>query len=93
MSVTILIPGSLRLFAGGESRIVLEGSPGTVEGALKLLWKSHPGLRDRIVTEQAQIRQHINVFVGNENIRDTNGLQTPLPEGGEITILPAISGG
>jgi molybdopterin synthase sulfur carrier subunit len=43
--------------------------------------------------EQAQIREHINVFVGEEDIRFTGGLQTPIPDGAEITITPAIRGG
>ena len=61
--------------------------------ALEMLWKRCPGVRDRIITEQAQIREHINVFVGKEDVRYTGGLQTPIPDGVEISIIPAISGG
>ena len=93
MPVTFLIPGPLRYFAAGKSHIVIEQSPPTLADALEALWKRCPGIRDRVVTEQAQIREHINVFVGNEDIRYTGGLQTPIPEGAEITIIPAISGG
>jgi len=46
-----------------------------------------------MATEQGQVREHINVFVGNEDVRYTGGLQTPIPDGAEITIIPAISGG
>lgn len=93
MPVTFLIPGSLRSFAAGKSHIVIEQSPTTLAAALEALWKRCPGIRDRVVTEQAQIREHINVFVGNENVRYTGGLQTPISDGAEISIIPAISGG
>jgi len=93
MPVTFLIPGPLRSFAAGKSRIVIEPSPATLAGALEALWRLHPGIHDRMATEQGQIREHINVFVGNEDIRYTGGLQTPIPAGAEITIIPAIGGG
>jgi PPOX class probable F420-dependent enzyme len=50
-------------------------------------------MRDRVVTEQGQVREHINIFVGKENIRYTGGLATPVPPGAEISIVPAVSGG
>jgi molybdopterin converting factor small subunit len=53
----------------------------------------YPGLRDRLLTEQEQVREHINLFVGDEDTRYTGGLATPLPADAEIWILPAISGG
>jgi sulfur-carrier protein len=93
MPVTFLIPGPLRPFAEGRNRVVLEQSPATLGAALEALWKQCPGIRDRVVTEQAQIREHINVFVGNEDIRYTGGLQTRIPDGAEISIIPAVSGG
>jgi len=93
MPVAFLIPGPLRSFAEGKSRIFIEESPATLAVALEALWKLYPGIRDRMATEQGQIREHINVFVGNEDIRYTGGLQTPIRGGAEITIIPAISGG
>ncbi|HLY18202.1 MAG TPA: ubiquitin-like small modifier protein 1 [Bryobacteraceae bacterium] len=93
MPVAFLIPGALRSFAGGQRQVVIEATPATVADALAELWTRHPGIRDRVATEQGQIREHINVFVGNENIRDTGGLQTPVEDGAEISIIPAISGG
>jgi molybdopterin converting factor small subunit len=53
----------------------------------------HPGMRDRVATEQGQIREHIRGFVGNESIRYTGGLATPIRPGSVISILPAVSGG
>jgi molybdopterin converting factor small subunit len=93
MPVTFLIPGPLRPFAAGKSRIVIEESTATLADALHALWKRCPGIRDRVATEQAQIREHINIFVGSEDVRYTGGLQTPIPDGAEISIVPAISGG
>jgi sulfur-carrier protein len=93
MPVTFFIPGPLRSFSEGKSQVVIEQSPATVADAFESLWKRYPGIRDRVLTEQAQIREHINVFVGNEDIRYTGGLQTPVTDGAQITIIPAISGG
>ena len=93
MPVTFFIPGPLRPFAEGKSQVVIEQSPATLAEACEALWKRCPGMRDRVVNEQAQIREHINVFVGHEDIRYTGGLQTPLTDGVQITIIPAISGG
>ena len=93
MSVTFHIPGPLRSFTGGESRVEIPGSPGTVREALESLWDAWPAVRDRIVTEQGEVREHINLFVGSEDVRYTGGLATRISPGSEITIVPAISGG
>ena len=93
MPVTVLVPGPLRLFAGGRSEVVIDPSPSTLADVLESLGKVCPGIRDRLMTEQGRIREHINVFVGTEDVRHTGGLQTPIPEGSQITILPSISGG
>ncbi len=52
-----------------------------------------PGMRDRVLTEQGDIRPHVNIFVGTESSQWTGGLATPVPDGAEISILPAVSGG
>jgi molybdopterin converting factor small subunit len=99
MSVTFHIPGALRPFAGGLSQINIAeigdigASPATLGDALEALWTLYPGMRDRMAAEQGQIREHINLFVGNENIRYSGGLATPLSDGADISIVPAISGG
>jgi molybdopterin converting factor small subunit len=94
MRVRFLIPGGLRPFTGGSAQVDLElDSPATIHNALAALWILHPGIRDRIATEQGAVREHVNVFVGNENIRYTGGLATPVTEGVDISIVPSISGG
>jgi len=93
VSVTFLIPGPLRPFTGGLGHVEIELAPSTLRDALEGLWTLHPGVRDRVVTEQGEIREHVNVFVGNEDVRYTGGLATPVKAGAEISIVPAISGG
>ncbi len=93
MSVTFHIPGALREFTDGHGSVEIEASPVTVADALATLWTLYPGIRGRIATEQGQIREHINIFVGDENIRYTGGLMTAVCAGSQISIVPAISGG
>jgi molybdopterin converting factor small subunit len=73
--------------------VQIERSPATLAEALEELWKQCPGIRDRVLTEQGEVRPHVNIFVGNEDIRYTGGLRTCLADGAEIAIIPAISGG
>jgi molybdopterin converting factor small subunit len=93
MPVVFHIPSHLREFTAGRGRLTLATSPATVGEALAALWALHPGVRDRVVTEQGEVRLHVNVFVGSESIRHTGGLATPLAAGAEISIIPAVSGG
>ena len=93
MPVTFHIPAALREFTGGRSSVKIEQSPATVAEALATLWTLYPGIRDRIATEQGEVRQHINIFIGNENIRYMRGLASPVSDGSEISIVPAVSGG
>jgi sulfur-carrier protein len=93
LPITIQIPGALREFTAGRARVEISLARGTVADALTALWTLHPGVRDRVVNEQGQVRQHINIFLGNENIRYTGGLATPIGDGLEIAIVPAVSGG
>jgi molybdopterin converting factor small subunit len=91
--LTFHIPTPLREFTGGHSKVEIEDSPTTLWEALSELWLLYPGLRDRITTEQGQIREHINIFIGDEDIQFTGGLTSCVSAGCEISIVPAISGG
>lgn len=93
MPVTFHIPGALRQFTAGQSKVEFEQSPGILADALSLLYSLYPGVRDRVTTEQGHVREHINIFVGDENIRYTGGLATTLTPNSEISIVPAVSGG
>lgn len=93
MPVIFHIPGALREFTAGHSRVEIEHAPSTLADALAVLWILYPGARDRVVNEQGQVREHINIFVGSENMRYTGGLASPISAGCEISIVPAVSGG
>jgi molybdopterin synthase sulfur carrier subunit len=78
---------------GGHSQVDVQTSGDTLRDALESLFAAHPAIRDRVFTEQGEIREHVNVFVGNTVARWTGGMATPLVDGVEISIIPAISGG
>ncbi len=91
--VTFNVTGFLTDFTGGQHQIVIESRATTVGEALNDLWQRHVGLRDRVVNEQGNLRQHVNIFINDENVRRKQLLETSLPDNCEITILPAVSGG
>lgn len=90
--VTFALPGALQPYAGGRAEVRV-GSCDTVGDALGALARMHPGVVDRVMDETGAVRQHVNVFVDDENIRFTDGLATPLPDRATIVIVPAVSGG
>lgn len=94
MIVAFHIPGPLRQFTSGSATVRIEVlDSASLLDALQALFAAHQGLRDRILTETGEVRQHVNIFLGNENVRHTGGLTTALPASAEISIVPAISGG
>lgn len=93
MAFVFMIPGPLRAMAGGLGEVRVDGAAASVNEALTLLWDHYPGVRDRVLTERGDVRPHVHIFVNGESIRDTGGLAGGVPEGAEIFILPALSGG
>ena len=93
MAYVFTIPGPLVELANNRRQIRVDGRAQTVNDALSLLWRECPAVRDRVITELGEVRQHINIFLDGENIRDYSGLGTRTPESAEIVILPAVSGG
>jgi len=93
--VAFLIPAALRPLADGRRRLDVEvpRNPLSLGEALDALWVTCPALRDRVLTEQGDVRPHVNVFVGTESSRWGGGLAMPVPDGAEVSILPAVSGG
>jgi molybdopterin converting factor small subunit len=91
--ITFNVTGFLTDFTGGHGQIVVDAAAKTVGEALGNLWRQHPGLRDRVVNEQGILRQHVNIFLNEDNVRRKQLLDTALPDNCEITILPAVSGG
>jgi molybdopterin synthase sulfur carrier subunit len=92
MAVTVKIPTQLRSAADGAAEARIEGAQ-TVAEVLDGLFERFAGLRDRIADDDGALRRFVNVYVGGEDIRFLNGLDTPVGEGGEVTILPAVAGG
>ena len=92
MALTVHLSGHLKSFTGGELEIELDDRFNSVGDALDSLWKLHPALRDRVLNEQGEIRQHVNVFVGSENVKGLRALETKL-NSDEIHIFNAVSGG
>lgn len=93
MPVIFHIPEPLRAYTDGHSHVKIDAARGSLRDVLLALWSRYPGLRDRLATEQGEVREHINIFLGDENVRYLDGLATPVPDGAEVTIVPAISGG
>ena len=91
MSVTVKIPTQLRSVTGGESDTEVEDA-GTVGDVLDRLYERYDGLRNRIA-EDGDLRRFVNVYVGGEDIRFLDGLETSVEDGDEVTILPAVAGG
>ena len=91
--ITIELPKSLGLSVDGKTVVQVDERCATVGDAFAALRKRAPGVLDRIVDEQGDVRQHVNVFRNGESIRYLDGLRTPTPEGTSILILAAISGG
>ncbi len=91
--VAFHIPGSLRGFADGAGLVEIDCAPDTARDALEVLFARCPGLRDRVLDEQGGLRPHVNVFVGDECVRFTGGLETPMSGAREVFVIPAVSGG
>lgn len=91
MPVTIRIPTQLRPLAGGDATVSVSGT--TVAEALKGLEAAHPGFNDRLFDETGKLRRFVNVFLAEEDIRFLDGLDTPVPDGTTLSIVPAVAGG
>jgi sulfur-carrier protein len=90
MPVTVRIPAPLRPLVGDASTV--ECSPGTVRELIDQLDARHEGFRARVM-EDGSLRRFVNVFVAGEDIRFGQGIETPVADGQEVTILPAVAGG
>ncbi|MFI4985004.1 MAG: ubiquitin-like small modifier protein 1 [Solirubrobacterales bacterium] len=91
MSVVVKIPTQLRAAAGGEAEAEVDGA--TVQEVLDGLFARFDELRTRIYDEDGSLRRFVNVYLAGEDIRFLDGLSTPVADGAELTILPAVAGG
>jgi sulfur-carrier protein len=90
-TITLHVVGPLRTYCAGAEQLSI--SAPTVRAALEDLERSQSALYRNICDETGQVRRHLNVFVNADNVRDLNGIDTPLTRGDVVTILPAVSGG
>ena len=88
---TIRIPTPLRKYTQGQEEVQVAGA--TVQAVLEALEHHAPGIRERIFDDHGKVRRFVNVFVGEEDIRFLENLQTPVAERDEVSIVPAIAGG
>ena len=92
MSVVVFLSGHLKNFTGGETEVGFESDFDSIAEVLEALWKRHPALRDRILNEQGEIRQHVNIFLDTDDVKRLDGLKTAVSSD-EIHIFNAVSGG
>lgn len=91
MAVTVRIPTTLRPLSGGASTVQVEGA--TLSEVITNLEAAHPGLQDRLLDETGALRKFVNLFVADDDVRFLKGLQTPVPAGETVSIIPAVAGG
>ena len=91
MSVTGRVPTTLRTLTAGASEVAVEGS--TVAEALDNLEAAHPGFKQRLLDDAGGLRRFVNVFVADDDVRFLQGLDTPVPDGETVAIIPAVAGG
>jgi len=91
MAVHVRIPTPLRRITNGER--VIEVNGGNLAQALEDLDRRFPGFRAKIMDDRGELLQFVNIFVNEKDIRFLSGLQTPLAEGAEVSIVPAMAGG
>lgn len=91
MAVKVLIPTPLQKFTNNQATLECSGS--SVAELLESLEQNFPGIKSRLCDEQGQPRRFLNLYVNSEDIRFLDGTETPLKEGDEVSIVPAVAGG
>jgi molybdopterin synthase sulfur carrier subunit len=91
MSVTVRVPTTLRTLTAGESQVAVDA--GTVAEVLAALDAAHPGFKDKLMDDEGNLRRFVNVFVADDDVRFMDGMDTPVPEGETVSIVPAVAGG
>jgi molybdopterin converting factor small subunit len=91
VSVTVRVPTILRTYTGGAAEVPASGA--TLAEVLDSLDAAHPGIKARVIGEDGRLRRFVNVYVGDEDVRFARGLDTPVVEGTEVSVIPAVAGG
>lgn len=91
MSVKVLIPTPLQKLTNNQATVECSGS--SISELLDALEQSCPGIKARLCDDKGELRRFVNFYVNSEDIRFLDGIKTPLKEGDEVSIIPAIAGG
>ena len=91
MSVTVRIPTPMRQLTGGAAEVTVQG--GSLQQVVSALQAAHPGVAERVLDETGELRRFVNVYVGDEDVRFSGGLDAPVPDGAKVSIIPAVAGG
>ncbi|MDA8288495.1 MAG: MoaD/ThiS family protein [Actinomycetota bacterium] len=91
MSVIVRIPAQLRSLTGGAGEVAVEGA--TVAEVFEGLEQAHPGMRERLLDEDGNLRRFVNVFLADEDVRFLKGIDTPVSDGQTLSVVPAVAGG
>jgi len=91
VSINVRIPTILRTYTQDQSQVSAEGA--TLTEVLDSLESSFPGIRARVVDDEGKLRRFVNIYVSEEDVRFSQGLDTPTPDGAQVSIIPAVAGG
>ena len=91
MTATVRIPTILRTYTEGASEVTADGA--TLAEVLDDLDGNYAGIKGRILDDQGELRRFVNVYVGNDDVRFLEHLETPTPDGTQISVIPAVAGG
>ncbi len=88
---TLKIPTPLRYYTDGQAEVTVDGS--TVAAAMRDLVEQYPTLEQHLYNGNGEMRAFVNLFLGQDNIKDLQGLETPLSEEDTLRLIPSIAGG
>lgn len=91
MPIEVRLPTVLRAQAGGSSTVSVDGS--TVGEVLNALVSAHPGITEQVLNADGTLHRFVNIYVNDDDVRYLSALDTPVKDGDEISILPAVAGG
>jgi sulfur-carrier protein len=91
VSVSVRVPTILRTYTGGESEVSASGA--NLAEVLDDLETNYTGIKARVLDDEGNLRRFVNVYVGNDDVRFLDNLETPTPDGTQISVIPAVAGG
>jgi molybdopterin converting factor small subunit len=93
MTVSVRVPTILRSYTSGAAEVLLEAPGTTLREVIASLEAAYPGIAGRLLDDEGKLRRFVNVYVGSEDVRFAHGLDTAIPAGAEVSVIPAVAGG